>query len=47
MEAQSGLSVKLMTIDGWWLDMDRTNWHEDDGFFLSGECHGDPKSGMS
>ena len=47
LEAWSGLSVKSMTIGGWWLDMGGTNWCEDDGCFLSSECHGDPKSGMS
>ena len=47
VEAWSGLSVKLMTIDGWQLDVDRTDWHEDDGFCLSGKCHGDPRSGTS
>ena len=47
VEAWSGLSVKLMTIDGWWLDMDGTDWREDDGFCLSGECHGDPRSKIS
>ena len=47
VKSWSGLSVKLMTIGGWQLDMDGTNWHEDDGFCLSSECHGDPRSATS